>query len=141
MTNIRMCLRLAGLVFAFSSAAAIAAQNPIDAGAQAACAGKGVAEISAALGKLGLIGKLPDDKVAEAFGQALYLADLGHCVSPQAIVDAFAAFKKGKDAQTLDVAFAAGHMNGSHDGEHGHGGHDHHERDDTGSPGDPPSGH
>jgi hypothetical protein len=49
-------------------------------------------------------------EVAQAFGAATFLSDLGRCANRQAIADGFAYFKKGKDATRLDAAFAMGRV-------------------------------
>lgn len=60
-------------------------------------------------------GLSPED-VAQAFGAAMFLCDLGRCKNPQAIADSFAAYKKGKDGQALDAAFAMGRVGAEADG-------------------------
>lgn len=126
--------------FALASVPALAEPDPVGALANAICAGKSVDEISASLHDLGPVGRLSDEDIAEAFGLASFMSDLRHCVSPQAIADAFAVFKKGKPAQTIDAAFAMGHIQGTPDGgtasaELYEGSYSH-----LGSAGDPPSG-
>ncbi len=52
---------------------------------------------------------LGPEQIAQAFGEAASLCDLGRCANPNAVVAAFANYKQGKDAAVLDAAFAAGH--------------------------------
>jgi hypothetical protein len=54
--------------------------------------------------------RLEPTEVAEAFGVATFLGDLGRCTNRQAILDAFFLFKKDRDAAALDVAFAQGRV-------------------------------
>lgn len=54
--------------------------------------------------------RLEPVEVAEAFGVATFLGDLGRCTNRQAILDAFFLYKKDRDAASLDVAFAQGRV-------------------------------
>lgn len=54
--------------------------------------------------------RLEPEEVAEAFGVATFLGDLGRCANQQAILDAFFLFKKDKDISALDIAFARGRV-------------------------------
>jgi hypothetical protein len=53
---------------------------------------------------------LSQEDVAEAFGIAAFLGDLGRCANQQAMADGFAYYKKGKDQATLDAAYASGRV-------------------------------
>jgi len=128
----------AGLaLFGFSASAA---QDPVGAVANAVCAAKSLDDISSTLAEVGPVRGLTNEDIAEAFGQASFLADLGRCVSPQAIADAYAAFKQGKEAQKLDAAFAMGHINGSGTGGTASAALYQGSYASLGSAGDPPSG-
>lgn len=54
--------------------------------------------------------RLEPAEVAEAFGVATFLGDLGRCANRQAMLDAFFLYKRDKDAASLDVAFAQGRV-------------------------------
>ncbi|MEQ1756381.1 MAG: hypothetical protein ABL973_19855 [Micropepsaceae bacterium] len=54
--------------------------------------------------------RLEATEVAEAFGVATFLGDLGRCANRQAMLDAFFLYKRDKDAASLDVAFAQGRV-------------------------------
>jgi hypothetical protein len=114
--------------------------DPVGELANAICAGKTTADISTSLADVGPSGALTDDDVAEAFGQASFMADLGRCGSAQAIADAYAAFKKGKDAQKIDAAFAMGRVSGQPTGGTASAGLYQGSFSGLGSAGDPPSG-
>ena len=62
---------------------------------------------------------LGPEQVAQAFGEATSLCDLGRCANPNAVVAAFANYKQGKDVAVLDAAFAAGARR--HGNRRGHG--------------------
>lgn len=118
---------------------ALSEPDPVAELANAICAGKTTGEISASLAELGPA-TLADDDIAEAFGQASFMADLGRCGSGQAVADAYAAFKRGKDAQKLDAAFAMGRVSGEPTGGTASAGLYQGSFSSLGSAGDPPSG-
>lgn len=55
-----------------------------------------------------LVFGLAPEQVAQAFGEAASLCNLGRCANPQAVFFAFTAYKQGKDEVVLDTAFAVG---------------------------------
>jgi hypothetical protein len=97
-------------------AAAEAADNPVNGLANAICGAGDLNAVTAALGNVAPEDQLAPEDVAEAFGIATFLADLGRCVNRQAIADGFAFYKKGKDAGPLDAAFASGRVAAKPDG-------------------------
>jgi len=133
---------LAALVVAGSlvASAVRAEPDPVGELANAICAGKTAADIGTSLVDVGAGNTLAEDQVAEAFGQASFMADLGRCGSPQAIADAYAAYKKGKDGPKLDTAFAMGRVSGSPTGGTASAGLYEGSFSSLGSAGDPPSG-
>jgi len=100
------------LLFCLAPGPALSRPDPVSELANAICAGKTPSDISTSLADLGPGGALTDSDVAEAFGEASFMADLGRCGSGQAIADAYAAFKRGKNAQALDASFAMGRVSG-----------------------------
>lgn len=135
-----LVLACAMLLAGLSSQAAMSKPDPVAELANAICAGKTVADISASLADLGPGGALSDDDVAEAFGEASFMADLGRCGSGQAVADSYAAFKKGKNAQELDASFAMGRVSGEPTGGTASAGLYQGSFSSLGSAGDPPSG-
>ena len=132
---------IAAALFVLSGAASATADpDPVAELANAICAGKSTTEIAASLAEVGPGGALPADEIAEAFGQASFMADLGRCGSAQAIADAYAAFKKGKDGPKLDTAFAMGRVSGAPTGGTASAGLYEGSFSSLGSAGDPPSG-
>jgi hypothetical protein len=117
-----------------------AAPDPVAELANAICAGRTTGDISTSLADLGPSGVLADDAIAEAFGEASFMADLGRCASGQAIADAYAAFKQGKDGQKLDASFAMGRVSGEPTGGTASAGLYQGSFSSLGSAGDPPSG-
>jgi hypothetical protein len=97
-----MCLAL--------SAGARAADNPISELANALCAAPDWPALTAVLSTFTAEEAMSDADIAQAFGVATFLGDLGRCPNRQAIADGFAFFKKGKDAAPLDAAFAMGRV-------------------------------
>jgi hypothetical protein len=87
-----------------------AAEDPVSELANAICAAPDLNAITAALSTLAAEDALAPEEVAEAFGVATFLGDLGRCTNRQAIADGFVLFKKGKDIAQLDAAFAAGRV-------------------------------
>ncbi len=95
---------------------ASAGDNPVNGLANAICAAGDLNAVTAALGAIAPADELAPQDVAEAFGLATFLADLGRCVNRQAIADGFAFYKKDKDAGPLDAAFASGRVAAKPDG-------------------------
>jgi hypothetical protein len=95
---------------------AVAGDNPVNGLANAICAAGDLNAVTVALGAVAPEDALAAEDVAEAFGLATFLADLGRCVNRQAIADGFAFYKKGKDAGPLDAAFASGRVAAKPDG-------------------------
>jgi hypothetical protein len=87
-----------------------AAEDPINELANAICAAPDVNAITAALSSLAPEDTMVPEEVGEAFGVATFLGDLQRCANRQAIADAFAFYKKGKDGAKLDAAFAMGRV-------------------------------
>lgn len=111
---------LAGVVGVLGIAATApsdAAHDPLAALANAICASPDAAAIGTVLNTFGPSTHLVDADIAEAFGTAAFMGDLGRCANKQAIYDAFAAFKQGKqDGSLLDASFAMGHVQATPDG-------------------------
>ena len=145
MDRIRACLRAASPILLglglLLGATARAEPDPIGILANAICASKSVAEINQTLGDIGPIATLTNSDVAEAFGEAAFLADLKRCRNAQAIVDAYVEFRHGKDTQALDAAFAMGHVSDKPTGGTASVGFYEGSFATLGSAGDPPSGH
>lgn len=78
--------------------------------ANAICAAPTSDAVNAAIASFEAADGLTAEDIAEAFGIATFLADLGRCADRQAIADGFAYFKKGKDPGPLDAAFASGRV-------------------------------
>jgi hypothetical protein len=91
-------------------ATAAAADDPINDLANALCAAPDWPALTKALSTFTADGAMSDTDVAEAFGVATFLGDLGRCANRQAIADGFAFYKKGKDVARLDAAFAMGRV-------------------------------
>lgn len=106
----RLLLVLAAVSGLALAAPSRAGDDPISDLANAICAAPNLNAITAALATLAPENALNSEEVAEAFGVATFLGDLGRCASRQAIADGFAFFKKGKDAARLDAAFAMGRV-------------------------------
>jgi hypothetical protein len=112
-----MTTKAARLLLAFATAGglviaapSLAGDDPINDLASAICAAPDLNAITSALATLAPENALNSEEVAEAFGVATFLGDLGRCANRQAIADGFAFFKKGKDAARLDAAFAMGRV-------------------------------
>lgn len=112
-----MTIKTASLVVALGTAASlsltplsVAADDPVTDLAGAICAAPDLNAITAALASLAPENAMDSESVAQAFGVATFLGDLGRCKNRQAIADGFAFFKKGKDAVRLDAAFAMGRI-------------------------------
>ena len=97
-------------VAALLSAPAMAADDPVSRLADEVCAAKDVQGMSDLVYRYISYDRLEPHEIAEAFGVATFLGDLGRCASQQAILDAFFLFKKGKEEAVLDVAFARGRI-------------------------------
>lgn len=98
---------------AVSAAGAAAADDPIGELANAICAAPDLPAITATLATLPVDQEVEPEQVAEAFGVATFLGDLGRCANRQAILDGFVLFKKNnkdKDVASLDTAFAIGRV-------------------------------
>jgi hypothetical protein len=76
--------------------------------ALAICAAPNLETIASALTTYELVYGLSPEQIAQAFGEAAFLCDIGRCANPTAIAVAFTNYKHGKDAVTLDAAFAIG---------------------------------
>ena len=94
----------------FLSVGAQAAPDPVNELANAICAAPDLNALTSTLGTLGSEDAYAPEEVAEAFGIATFLGDLGRCANQQAIADGFALYKKGKDVARLDMAFAGGRV-------------------------------
>lgn len=108
-----MSLLRTALLCAVTAAAVVparAADNPVNGLANAICGANDLNAVTVALAAVAPEDELAPEDVAEAFGIATFLADLGRCVNRQAIADGFAFYKKGKDAGPLDAAFASGRV-------------------------------
>lgn len=92
------------------SSAAHAGETTVGGLANAICAAPDLEAIAGTLNSYSPDEPLTAEAVAEAFGAATFLADLGRCANRQAIADGFAVFKKGKDPIHLDIAFATGRV-------------------------------
>ncbi|MEQ1866964.1 MAG: hypothetical protein ABL996_20175 [Micropepsaceae bacterium] len=105
--EIIVALALTGLLVALP--APVRAQ-PDDMGglALAICTAPNLEAIATALTTYELVYGLSPEQIAQAFGEAAFLCDLGRCEDPAAIAVAFANYKQGKDALALDAAFAIG---------------------------------
>lgn len=103
-------LRNAFVCALLSATPALAGDNPVNGLANAICAAGDLNAVTAALGAVSPQDELQPQDVAEAFGIATFLADLGRCTNRQAIADGFAFYKKGKDPAPLDAAFASGRL-------------------------------
>jgi len=97
-------------VVLLGSLPARAAQDSTSELANAICAAANVDAVAAAVASVATAEELTPERIAEAFGVATFLADLGRCANRQAIADGFAYFKKGKDPDPLDLAFASGRV-------------------------------
>jgi hypothetical protein len=118
-----------------------AADNPVNGLANAICGAPDLNAVTVALGAVAPEDELAAEDVAEAFGVATFLADLGRCVNRQAIADGFAFYKKGKDAGPLDKAFASGRVAAKPEGgASAHAGVFQGSFASLGTAGDPPSG-
>ena len=93
-----------------SAGVAFAAPDPINELANAICAAPDLNALTATLGQLATEDAYAPEEVAEAFGVATFLGDLGRCANQQAIADGFALYKKGKDVTRMDMAFAGGRV-------------------------------
>lgn len=96
--------------FGLAATSSIAAEDPVTDLANAICSAPDLNGITAALATQTADDAMSADEIAEAFGVATFLGDLGRCASRQAIADSFAFFKKGKDIARIDAAFAMGHV-------------------------------
>lgn len=93
-----------------------AAPDPTGELANAICAAGNIDSVNAAVATHAPGDAMSDEDIAEAFGIATFLADLGRCKDRQAIADGFAMYKKGKDQAALDAAFASGRVAAKPDG-------------------------
>jgi hypothetical protein len=126
---------------AVAAVPASAADNPVNGLANAICGANDLNSVTVALGAIAPEDELAPEDIAEAFGIATFLADLGRCVNRQAIADGFAFYKKGKDAGPLDAAFASGRVAAKPDGSAtAHAGIFQGSFASLGTAGDPPSG-
>lgn len=126
---------------AVAAVPARAADNPVNGLANAICGANDLNAVTVALGAVAPEDELAPEDVAEAFGIATFLADLGRCVNRQAIADGFAFYKKGKDAGPLDAAFASGRVAAKPEGSAtAHAGIFQGSFASLGTAGDPPSG-
>lgn len=87
-----------------------AQDDPVTGLANAICAAPDLNALTTALNAFVTDEELSVTQVAEAFGVATFLGDLGRCANRQVIADGFAFFKKGKDVAQLDAAFAMGRV-------------------------------
>lgn len=97
----------AGLALAVPS---FASEDPVTDLASALCAAPDLNAITSALSTFTSEDGMDGKQIAEAFGLATFLGDLGRCANRQVIADGFAYFKKGKEAAPLDAAFAMGRV-------------------------------
>jgi len=87
-----------------------ASPDPTNELANAICAALSPEAMNAAVASYEGQDQLTAEDIAEAFGIATFLGDLGRCADRQAIADAFAYYKMGKDPGPLDAAFASGRV-------------------------------
>ena len=119
-----------------------ATQDPATELAGAICAAPDAQAIAEALRTVGPSDTLSDFDIAEAFGNASFMSDLGRCANKKAIHEAFAAFKQGKkDEAKLDAAFAGGRVAGKPNGGTASVASYQASYESLGAAGDPPSGH
>lgn len=88
----------------------MAADDDVTALAASICAAPDVGNMSELLAARGVDEGVPEERVAQAFGIATYMASLARCSNPKAIADGYALFKGDKDQNQLDAAFAVGHV-------------------------------
>lgn len=93
-----------------SASLALAADDPVSRLADAVCAAPDMKVMNDLVYRSVSDDRIEPAEVAEAFGVATFLGDLGRCVNRQAIIDSFFLYKKDKDADELDVAFAQGRV-------------------------------
>jgi hypothetical protein len=93
-----------------AAAPASASSDPVNGLANAICGAADLNGISTAMSAVPADDPLAPEQVAEAFGIAAFLADLGRCTNRQAIADGFAIYKKDKEVARLDTAFATGRV-------------------------------
>jgi hypothetical protein len=89
---------------------AAAGDEPIGNLANALCAASDIKAMNEAVGARIADEIMSEEQIAEAFGFATFLGDLGRCANRQAIADSYALFKKDKDQNALDAAFATGRV-------------------------------
>ena len=87
-----------------------ASDDPVNSLAGAICAAADFNSISALISQTQTENPMQPEEIAEAFGVAAFLADLGRCANRQAMADSFVLYKKGKNISALDVAFAQGRV-------------------------------
>ena len=92
------------------SSTANAAEDPVSRLANDVCGAHDLQTINSFVYRYISDDRLEPAEVAESFGVATFLGDLGRCANQQAILDAFFLFKKDKDTTTLDIAFARGRV-------------------------------
>lgn len=132
-------LACAGVV-ALTMASAQAAETTVGGLANAICGAPDVDAITNVLSSYSPEEPLTQEAVAEAFGVATFLADLGRCANRQAIADGFAVYKKGKDTVLLDSSFATGRIAAKPEGAGARTGVFQGSFAQLGTAGDPPSG-
>jgi hypothetical protein len=106
----RHLLVCSGLALAIVAVPVRASNNPINGLANAICAAQDLTAVDAAVAAISPDDPLSPEQIAEAFGVATFLADLGRCANRQAIADGFAVYKKDKEVAHLDAAFASGRV-------------------------------
>ena len=112
----RMPIARKTIALAFFSGFAIlgsahAANDPVNGLANAICGAPDLNGISTAMAAVSPEEQLGPEQIAEAFGIATFLADLGRCANRQAIADGFAVYKQdNKEVAQLDAAFATGRV-------------------------------
>lgn len=105
--EIIVALALTGLVVS-TPAPARAESDDMSGLAFAICAAPSLETIASALTTYELVYGLSPERIAQAFGEAAFLCEIGRCANPAAIAVAFTNYKQGKDAVVLDAAFAIG---------------------------------
>lgn len=103
-------LRVGLLLVAIAVTPVGAADDPVSQLANDVCAAADLKSINDLVYRSISDDRIAPEEVAEAFGVAAFLGDLGRCTNRQAIVDSFVLYKKDKDPNKLDVAFAKGRV-------------------------------
>lgn len=106
----RLAVAAAGAAALGLAAQAAPGDDPVADLANAICAAPTLDGVTAAVNGMADAEGMTIEQIAEAFGTATFLGDLGRCANRQVIADGFVLFKKGKDVAQLDAAFAMGRV-------------------------------